>query len=145
MFPEVNIPLEEAEQERPTTGRKSFLFDFDKGDFATVDGKLVRTEGLEAVKVWIEKVLRTERFKFRIYDAGDYGITISDFIHSDYPVDFIKTELEREVREALARHPDITGAHSFSFERLRRGLSCEFTADTRYGQIGGVRIDERGT
>lgn len=140
MFPEIDIPPEQNETEE-TRGKKSFLFDFGKGDFVTIDGKLVRTEGLEAVKVWIEKVLRTERFKFKVYD--EYGITLSDLIHSDYPPDFIKTELEREVREALQKNTDITGVHAFQFERLKRGLSCTFTADTRYGQIGGVWIDER--
>ena len=34
-------------------GTKSFLFDFDTGDFNVRDGKLIECDGIEAVKVWI--------------------------------------------------------------------------------------------
>lgn len=134
MFPEFNIPQEETQA--AVTGR-SFLFDFSTGDFATVDGKLVKVDGIEAVKVWIEKVLRTERFKFKIYESTDYGISLSDFASGDYPLDFTKIEIEREVRTALEQHPEIRSVSSFSFSREKRALVCSFTVDTKYGQTGG--------
>ena len=42
-------------------GAKSYLFDFDTGDFVVRDGKLIECDGLKAVKIWIEKILRTEK------------------------------------------------------------------------------------
>lgn len=137
MFPEFDensIPSEP--QDAAKTGT-SFLFDFDKGDFVTVDGKLIKIDGIEAVKIWIEKVLRTEKFKFKIYESTGYGICLSDFVNGGYPLDFMEVEIEREIREALEKNPDIQRVHSFLFSREKRALACSFTADTKYGQAGG--------
>ena len=44
-----------------SSGTKSYLFDFTTGDFALRDGKLIECDGIESIKVWIEKILRTEK------------------------------------------------------------------------------------
>ena len=41
-------------------GTKTYLFDFDKGDVVVLDGKLIECDGIEAIKVWIEKIIRTQ-------------------------------------------------------------------------------------
>lgn len=40
------------------SGTKSYLFDFTTGDFALRDGKIIECDGIESIKVWIEKILR---------------------------------------------------------------------------------------
>lgn len=42
------------------------------------DGKLVECDGIDAIKVWIEKILRTEKNRYKIYDGTDYGCQIED-------------------------------------------------------------------
>lgn len=137
MFPEVSAAEIATEAQETETMGKSLSFNFSTGDFDLVAGKLIKTNGLAALKGWIEKVLRTERFKFKIYEKGNYGISLSDFVNSDYSLDFKKAEIEREVREALLKNSDILSVHSFSFERVKRALQCTFTVDTKYGQTGG--------
>ena len=44
-----------------TSGTKSYLFDFENGDFIVRDGKLIECDGIESIKAWIEKILRTEK------------------------------------------------------------------------------------
>ena len=44
-----------------SSGTKSYLFDFTTGDFVVRDGKLIECDGIESIKVWIEKILRTEK------------------------------------------------------------------------------------
>jgi len=141
MFPDIeeNLIAPSETNEDATLGT-SFLFDFAKGDFVTVDGKIIQTSGIDAVKVWIEKILKTEQFKFKIYETGEqneYGISLLDFINSDYPLDFVKIEIEREVKEALAKNPEITRVYSFEFSREKRALICNFSVDTIYGTVGG--------
>lgn len=117
MFPATeNTAVSEGEK---TGGMgKSFLFDFDTGDFVVQDGKLVECNGMEAVRVWIEKILRTEKGRFRIYEDTDYGCRIEDLlIGSNYPVSFIEAELKREIEEALLQNPRITAVSNFSLER----------------------------
>lgn len=46
---------------KSTSRTKSYLFDFGSGDFVVRDGKLVECDGIDAIKVWTEKILRTEK------------------------------------------------------------------------------------
>jgi hypothetical protein len=126
-----------ATSETTTTRGKSFLFDFVTGDFITRDGKLQPAEGLESLKIWIEKILKTEKFKFKIYETGEvnpYGITLLDLINRGYPKAFIESEIQREVSEALLRNSEINEISGFSFERVKRGLSVSFTVRSIYGE-----------
>ncbi len=58
MFPRTQ-DLPDATNVEMLTAGKSFLFDFKAGDFVVRDGKLVECDGMDAIKVWIEKILRT--------------------------------------------------------------------------------------
>lgn len=44
-----------------SSGTKSYMFDFENGDFVVHDGKLIECDSIDAIKVWIEKILRTEK------------------------------------------------------------------------------------
>lgn len=101
MFPQINI---EEQAEKTTNIGTSFKFDFEKGDFILENGKLVQVEDLEALKIWINKVLRTEKFRFEIYKDIDYGVTLEDLIGQTLPRKFVESELKREISEALTKH-----------------------------------------
>ena len=51
---------------KASNGGKSFYFDFEKGDFNVIDGRLQEINNLEALKLWITKILKTAKLKFRI-------------------------------------------------------------------------------
>lgn len=139
------FPKEDTSQEQQKTsaksGGKSFLFDFDTGDFMVIDGKIKPVENLEAVRIWIDKILRTERFKFRVYEKEnneeEYGVSLLDFTNGNYDMAFKKIEIEREIKEALAKNTAISKVHSFVFEQKKRTLNCKFTVETIYGTAGG--------
>ena len=65
MFPKRSNDVSVQNTEQSASGRKSYLFNFDKGDFVVRDGKLVECDGIEAIKVWIEKIIRTEKYRYR--------------------------------------------------------------------------------
>ena len=97
---------------------KSFLFDFDAGDFVLQDGKLVEVTGSDALKMWIEKMLRTEKNRFEIYQDTDYGVSIEDVIIGQrYEQSFIESENKREISEALIKHPLVRRISNFSIKR----------------------------
>lgn len=126
--------INEAETTRASG--KSFLFDFNTGDFVLKDGKLVEIEGLEALKMWIQKILKTEKFKFKIYETGEtneYGVTLLELINKGYPIYFVQSEIQREITEALLINPEINDISSFIFTRETRGLVVTFTVDSIYG------------
>ena len=124
MFPETDELLISENTVENTGGTKSFLYDFSKGDFVIRDGKLVPCDSLEAIKVWIEKIIRTEKNRFPIYDGTEYGCYLEDLIiGNNYTVEFVEAELKREIEDALLQHPKITSIGSFTLHRDKTLLS----------------------
>ena len=97
------------------------------------NGKFIEVTGIEALKVWIEKILRTEKFRFKIYENGtrrQYGITIEDLIVGrSLPQSFVESELKREINEALLQHPEIESLTDMAFNREGSTLVISFTVN----------------
>jgi len=134
MFPNLDIDQvleEEKSLEELMPGGKSYAYDFKKGDFILKNGRLVEIEDIEAVKVWIEKVLITEKFKFKVYkgeNEDEYGTTIRKLVlGKKFPVFFLQSELKREVSEALAKHPKIDRIEDFRIDQQMVTLNIYFT------------------
>ena len=135
--PQINIGNTESTTETSTNG-KSFLFSFEAGEFIIKDGQPQTATGIEGVKVWIQKILKTEKFKFKIYETGEtneYGVTLLDLIHGDYPQEFIYAEVQREITEALLKNTEISNVTNFGFKRDKRTLLINFDVFTIYGEI----------
>ena len=94
MFPETNDITFSSSVD--IHGTRSYLFDFDTGDFVVRDGKLIECDGIEAVKVWI-----------------------------DYSVAFIESELKREIEAALLQNPQIRSVTNMKIIRGINSLTVE--------------------
>ena len=131
MFPETEDYVLSEEQKDNASGTKSFLYDFSKGDFVIRDGKLVPCDSLEAIKVWIEKIIRTEKNRFPIYDGTEYGCYLEDLIiGNNYTVEFVEAELKREIEEALLLNSKISSVNNFKITRTRNNLIVEMEVHT---------------
>ena len=98
-----------------SSGTKSYMFDFENGDFVVRDGKLIECDGIDAIKVWIEKILRTEKGRYSIYSDTEYGCHLEDLIiGNSYTAEFIEAELKREIEDALKQNPRITSVTNFN-------------------------------
>ncbi|MEK4247588.1 DUF2634 domain-containing protein [Psychrobacillus sp. FSL K6-2684] len=113
---ELEFNTQELPETLPPLG-KSFLYDYSKGDFVLVNGKMVELYGLESLKAWIMKGMKTEKFRFRIYDNEPYGTTLEDLIGSSLPRAYIEAEIKREVTSFLLTHPYIQNVEEWSFIR----------------------------
>ena len=135
MFPETTeISFMSAEQS--DAAMKNYLFDFEAGDFVVRDGKLVVCDGLEALKVWIEKILRTEKGRFAIYDGTSYGCQLEDLIvGNSYTSAFIESELKREIEDALAQNPHIVSVYGIKLSREKNAITIEL--EVKFGDTGG--------
>lgn len=97
---------------------------------------MIVLEGIEALKMWILKVIRTEKFRFRIYESSvyeedeQYGVTLEDLIGSNFDREFIEAEIEREVTEALLLHEYIVSVDEWSFERDSKKMVVSFAVTT---------------
>ncbi|KOS61727.1 DUF2634 domain-containing protein [Lysinibacillus agricola] len=136
---ELEFNTQDIETDLPPLG-KSFLYDFDKGDFVIRNGKMVAIHGLETLKQWILKVLKTERFRFRIYKDIPYGVTIADLIGSSLPRAFVEAEIKREVTASLMEHTHIQDVQEWQFERDGKWMRIKFRVVTVEGAFD---IDEQ--
>ena len=123
MFPNsANVNLNN--ETKLSNGTKSYLFDFASGDFVVRDGKLVECDGIDSIKVWIEKILRTEKDRYSIYNDTEYGCHLEDLIiGNSYTVEFIEAELKREIEDALKQNPQITSVTNVQIIRSKHSIT----------------------
>lgn len=143
MFPEIvnieDIPIIEEQSEIPEI-KPSFLYDFKAGDFILKNGKLVEVNGVEALRVWIEKTLRTEIGRFKVYNGTDYGTSLDDLIGQNFPVSFFESEIQREINESLLKHPAIENLSTFELQKDKATLHVKFTVNLFSGVSFGQEL-----
>ena len=123
MFPNSTNVMLDGET-KSSSGTKSYLFDFTTGDFIVRDGKIIECDGISATKVWIEKILRTEKGRCPIYDNTEYGCHLEDLIiGNSYTAEFIEAELKREIEDALKQNPQIKSVTNFKITRNKNAIT----------------------
>lgn len=107
-------------------------------DFATgqLTGKIV--EGLEAIKVWIWLCMHTERFRHAIYSA-DYGTSLEQYIGHILSEEYINTDCESEISDALLINEYIESIEDFEAVRNSDSLNISFRVVTKFGSL---EVDE---
>ncbi len=122
---------------------KSFNFDFAAGDFVLQDGGPAVIDNTDSIRVWVEKILRTERFQYKIYerdDENEYGLSIEGLIGGVWPRAFIEAELKREIAEAVTRHPNISSISNLITEQDGALLNASFTINLSNGDSLEVTV-----
>jgi hypothetical protein len=125
--------------------KKTFDFDFKAGEFRMKNGNPVVLSGIDALKLWIQKCIRTQLNLYSIYKGRQYGTNIEDLvIGKSYGIDFVESELRREIETALLQNEDIQSMSSFSVKRAGSTLNISFTLITVYGKVSEVYIYDTG-
>lgn len=94
------------------------------------------TDGLEAMKQAIFKILFTERYQYAIYDWS-YGIELKDLIGK--PKSFVIPELKKRIMEALLADDRIQDVKNFTFSSYKNSLTVKFLVETIYGNLEGTK------
>lgn len=123
--------------------KNTYNFDFKQGEFVMSGGSVSVLTGIDALRLWIDKTIRTQFERYSIYGDKSYGANIEDLIiGKSYGFDFVESELKREIETALLRHEDILGTDKFSVVKRGTVLEVSFTLKTVYGNIDKeVRYD----
>lgn len=115
--------------------KKTFAYDFEKGDFVTDGGNPVTVSDEEALKVWINKILHTQLGRYAIYNGTSYGANIEDLVIGNvYGIGFTQSELRREIETALLQNSDIKSISAFNMSREKEKLTVTMTLKTTYGE-----------
>lgn len=95
------------------------------------------TDGLDAMKQAIFKILQTERYQYIMY-SWNYGIETLDLYGE--PISYVCPELERRITEALLWDERIESVDNFEFDLPQKGvIHVSFTAHTVFGDVQAER------
>lgn len=96
------------------------------------------TDGREAMKQAIYKILSTERYQYTMY-SWNYGIELLDLYGE--PVSYVCPELERRITEALAWDNRIKSVNNFEFDISKKGeINVNFIAHTVFGDVDVEKV-----
>lgn len=132
LFPifESNIPSAEA-SELPLY--RDVAMDYDQGVPVFSGGNPVMVSGLEAVKGWAWRALKTERYLWSSF-TWDYGCELERLIGQPYREDTRLSEAMRYVQDALTVCPYITAASAEVTGFDGSTLTMTVTITTVYGE-----------
>ena len=145
LYPVFEMPeLIEQQQAQPEPEYpKSYLFDFEKGDFVRDGtGRIVVCDGHTAWVQWCIKAVMTERFSCLAY-SGNYGVEINEALKQPTRAG-VETEVERTITEALLADPRTYAVRDFSFKWRGNELYVSFTVIPVVGEavrIEGVKLN----
>ena len=95
IFPEHIEELNESIQQNKLPIFKEYEIDFLTGELILNEqGENVVIEKNEALKIWIWKVLQTNKFKYKIY-GDNYGNELETLIGKGYSKELIDSEVTR--------------------------------------------------
>lgn len=125
--------------------KKTFDFDFKAGEFRMKNGNPVVLSGIDALKLWIQKCIRTQLNRYSIYKGRQYGANVEDLVFGkSYNFDFAESELRREIETALLQNEDIQSMSSFSVKKTGSTLDISLTLITVYGKVSEVYTYDTG-
>lgn len=131
LFPFIDSVEEiEAAKELPLCKEIAWNYDEDKPIIENGDFKII--EGLEAVKVWAYKALKTVRYKYEIY-SWDHGHELEELVGKGYTESYVNSEAARYIEEALLINPYIKRVSNVQSEIVNGVLRIKVNIDTIYG------------
>jgi phage baseplate assembly protein W len=92
---------------------------------------------LEAMKQVVYKILNTERYEHIMY-SWNYGIELDDLFGE--PVNYVISELQRRITEALVQDDRIQNVDGFEYQTNRKAVSLTFTVHTIFGDIQSEKV-----
>lgn len=100
-------------------------------DFAT--NRISRhSDGLEAIKQAVFKILQTERFQHLIY-TSNYGVELNSLVGKSRP--FVQSEIKRRIKEALLQDDRIIAIEGMLVTFNGDQALVEFVVVTQYGSF----------
>lgn len=121
---------------------KEMAIDFETGEPIIKNNEIVTLEGVEALKVWVWKILKTERNKYVAYSES-YGNDLKENIGQIYDETVRRAVIQNEIINCLMVNPYITNVNNFQVESdaEKRYPIFYFSVSTIYGEITNQEVN----
>ena len=138
MEKDFNIFLKKVEtevEEMPTF--KEYAIDFKTGEYIKDENNDIKIlEKNEALKVWIFKALKTERFRYADVHSDNYGSELETNIGSIYQKSVKDALMINQIRDTLLVNPYILECYNFDISNENEYVpQITFNVKTVYGKL----------
>lgn len=141
MNPLVKMEKQKVKTENTLPLLKEFAWNFDKDTFIYKnDGTIQTVKENEALKVWIYKALKTERYRFEAYLHGiynlesNYGVELEKYMGSHPNNNRTATLIEQRIKECLSINPYIKRINYIRIDNLHKDkLTIGLSITSIYG------------
>ena len=138
MEKDFNIFLKKVEtevEEMPVF--KEYVIDFKTGEYLKDENNDIKVlEKNEALKVWIFKALKTERFRYADVHSDNYGSELETNIGSIYQKSVKDALMINQIRDTLLVNPYILECYNFDISNENEYVpQITFNVKTVYGKL----------
>ena len=138
MEKDFNIFLKKAKtevEEMPTF--KEYAIDFKTGEYIKDENNDIKVlEKNEALKVWIFKALKTERFRYVDVHSDNYGSELETNIGTIYQKSVKDALMINQIRDTLLVNPYILECYNFDISNENEYVpQITFNVKTVYGEL----------
>ena len=138
MEKDFNIFLKKAEtkvEEMPIF--KEYAIDFKTGEYIKDENNDIKVlEKNEALKVWIFKALKTERFRYTDVHSDNYGSELETNIGTIYQKSVKDALMINQIRDTLLVNPYILECYNFDISNENEHVpQITFNVKTVYGEL----------
>lgn len=133
-----NIFLKKAETEvEEIPVFKEYAIDFKTGEYIKDENNDVKVlEKNEALKVWIFKALKTERFRYTDVHSDNYGSELETNIGTIYQKSVKDALMINQIRDTLLVNPYILECYNFEISNEEEYVpQITFNVKTIYGEL----------
>ncbi|PGH24085.1 DUF2634 domain-containing protein [Fusobacterium animalis] len=138
MEKDFNIFLKKAETEvEEMLTFKEYAIDFKTGEYIKDENNDIKIlEKNEALKVWIFKALKTERFRYADVHSDNYGSELETNIGSIYQKSVKDALMINQIRDTLLVNPYILECYNFDISNENEYVpQITFNVKTVYGKL----------
>ncbi|NLY09359.1 MAG: DUF2634 domain-containing protein [Tissierellia bacterium] len=122
---DVEVKIEDLEFDLPDKEDFcDYAYDFHKNELKTEDGKHYYVYGNEALKIWIYKAVRTDRFRYRAY-SDQFGTEVFTLVGEVISDKLKKEEIKRYIIETLIVHPSIVSIDKIELREVKSVLEAD--------------------
>lgn len=137
MEKDFNIFLKKTEKEiEEMPVFKEYAIDFKTGEYIKDENGIKILEKNEALKVWIFKALKTERFRYTDVHSDNYGSELENNIGTIYQKSVKDALMINQIRDTLLVNPYILECYNFEISNEEEYVpQITFNVRTIYGEL----------
>lgn len=122
------IPIPLTSHGQPATPTRTYCLNFDNNVIENY------CDGVDAIRQAILKALLTRRFTFLIY-GSDYGSEIQSLVGKNVSTQFIESDIERLLTEALTSDSRVLSVEDIDFSFSGDEVNISFSVKTVLGYL----------